>query len=77
MILLSSVALSQILEFRNQSKKKKEIVGSKQPKKLNEIDSISKKIQIFMLLLGWYENSKSFNTENVVTMIDCELSLEI
>jgi len=34
-----------------------------------------KKIQIFMLLLGWYENSKSFNTENVVTMIDCELSL--
>ena len=77
MILLSSVALSQILEFRNQSKKKKEIVGSKQQKKLNEIDSISKKIQIFMLLLGWYENSKSFNTENVVTMIDCELSLEI
>ena len=76
MILLSSVALSQILEFRNQSKKK-EIVGSKQQKKLNEIDSISKKIQIFMLLLGWYENSKSFNTENVVTMIDCELSLEI
>ena len=44
---------------------------------LNEIDSISKKIQIFMLLLGWYENSKLFNTENVVTMIDCELSLEI